>query len=345
MSSRPRGYVLLALLVMLSLLAAGTLLHALTASGSGSERRERRTTLRALQDARLALIAYGLVEDNTPGSLPCPASGLDGHGGLGCTGNGGVALGRLPWYLLGMMARFDGTGECLWYGLGKVYANQGNVSQRGPANALNPGRAGGLSLLTDGAARPMVAVLLAPGRALAGQRRHGGDTPCADGATAAFLESGNADGDAGFLSQAATAHFNDQLAGVARARLMRPLLRRVLLALGEAPLRAEIARRLGLAPTAGDLAQLRLLDAHGFDALLHPDAPLTVAGACPYRAELARHPVAWLCFNDWYRHIVPLRTGGAWTLNLALATSDPGTYRCRLGLADGRVACGTETLQ
>lgn len=336
------GFVALALIVLLSLATAATLLRGLNAAQDDLEQRARRDTLRALREARLALIAYGLVEDNTPGTLPCPSAGLEGKGALSC-GGGGSAFGRFPWFQLGMMARFDGEGECLWYAVDRPFINTGNVSQRNPANAINPSRGGSLVLTEENTEVSLASIVLAPGRPLPSQweaRTTGAASPCAPGHPGAFLEGSNGDADERYERQPPSTLFNDQLAEIPRGSLLRPLLKRVLTALSAPSLRAEIGHRLSLSPAAPDLATLRLLDAPGFDALLFADSHTAPSGSCPFSAALARHPVSWLCFNDWYSHIQPQQEATGWVLRLVLDPHRPDGYQCRLDGLSGNVSCG-----
>lgn len=344
MRGNTSGYALLGMLVVLSLLAAGYVARALNIASTQSENRAQRESLRSLHDARLALLAYSLIEDNVPGTLPCPSNTLDGKGTPGCGNTDTLAFGRLPWHQLGMMHGTDGAGECLWYGVSGPFKNVGNTSQRNASNAINPARPGQIDL-SDGTTHTLhAAIVLAPGRALntqIGQRVRLGD-PCASGLPAAFLEAengrSNADGDANYALHPETSAFNDLALGIPADSLIRPLIRRVLTTLSAPPIRGEIGARLAAAPGSANLAQIRLMNAPGFDMLLDPLAQTGSAGDCPGNNAVLRKPVAWLCFNDWYSHIQVVNSGPQWSLILR-AGNLPTSYRCRLDGVSGQVGC------
>lgn len=97
-----------------------------------------------LAQAREALRAYRGVT----GVLPCPDRELTGEGrsSVAC---GSVAVGLLPWRELGLAKLRDGAGGLLWYAMTSV---------------------GRLQVRDEG---EVVALVIAPGPALAGQRRGG----------------------------------------------------------------------------------------------------------------------------------------------------------------------------
>lgn len=189
------GQALLAALVLLLVLGAGALL------GAG-ELRTRATMLTharsviALAQARAALIGYAVSYDEShPGEgygfLPCPDSGNTGSTPIGaCGARGQGAIGRLPWRTLGLPDLRDGWGECLWY------AVAGSVKHNPKALMLNwdsPGQfvvhgADGHRIAAAGPDGRAVAIVFAPGPALAGQVRApasgrtcpGGDSAVAD---------------------------------------------------------------------------------------------------------------------------------------------------------------------
>lgn len=192
-SMRARGQALIAALLLVLLLAAGTLL-------AGGELRTRTSALAharsvaALAQARDALIGYAISYDERhPGEgygfLPCPDSGNSGSTPIGACGARELsAIGRLPWRTLGLADLRDGWGECLWY------AVAGSIKHNPKPLLLNWDNAGQFALQAgDGrtlaAAAPdhlAVAVVFAPGPPLPGQvRPSAADRACSGSASAA----------------------------------------------------------------------------------------------------------------------------------------------------------------
>ncbi|GAB7129056.1 hypothetical protein JCM19000A_35640 [Silvimonas sp. JCM 19000] len=183
-----RGAVALLALLLLSLLA-GWQVAGLPRQTPVAAREA--TTRKALQQARQILIDWAVqrrgVSGNgvsnlaRPGALPCPDLHIPGSAAAGYVGNdktascnsAGSRLGRVPWRSLQQQARPDSAGETLWLALAEPYQDGNNTP-------LNPATAGvwldaydlvaGVALASRD--DPVVAVLLAPGHALAGQTRH-----------------------------------------------------------------------------------------------------------------------------------------------------------------------------
>lgn len=352
---RQHGYALLAALLVTTTLAAGVLVHGLRVSNERTDWRTQRDTLRNLHEAKLALVAYALMEDKTPGALPCPTNNLDGKGaGINCGSPSVHGFGRLPWLFLGMSDGLGQDASCLWYGLSAGFKNDGHASKdRGSTTypVINAGTPGALLVVQPQVSVPAVAVLVAPGRALPGQTR---GTPanyqCASGNPDAFLEAtnniSNADGDFRYVAGKTDAGFNDQVLAITRDDLMRPLLRRVLTHFRAANVRMELKNRISQVGPVGNLRQLRELNGNtlAFDQLLLSNSPSASGLACPYNSDekhppvTAKHPVSWLCFNNWYEQITYDDSGSSWSLRVALPA--PSTYRCRLDGISGNLRCG-----
>ncbi|WP_341645911.1 hypothetical protein [Thauera sp. SDU_THAU2] len=197
------GHGLVAALALAILLGAGGLL----AHGELDARfrtRAQARSIAALSQAREALLGYAISYDEShegqgQGYLPCPDTGNTGSTALGACGPRGVAAaGRLPWRTLALSQLQDGWGECLWY------AVSGSVKHNPKPLALNwdsPGqfrlwRGDGHSLPAASPDGLAIAVVFAPGPALAGQHRHGADhAPCTAGTTlneaGDFIEAGS----------------------------------------------------------------------------------------------------------------------------------------------------------
>lgn len=357
---RQRGYLLVAMLLVLTSLSAIYLAAALNKQGLRADWRAQRETLRAMHDAKLALIAHGLIEDNTPGTLPSPSGAygstheLDGRSvPTGFTGTPGLTARRLPWHFLGLQHRADGNGDCLWYAVGSNYRNSNlNTEARDPADgtAINPTTPGALLVndATGVATSGATAVLISAGPALATQTRSSPTSAtCGSGTIDQFLEASNAEDAGSYLNGGASESFNDTVIGITHSQQLRPVLRRVLTALSSEDVRAEIAARMAAQPTgitAGTLAQLRGIDVAAymaFDAMLvTPAEVLTYTPShrtCPGvdTAHPYLQPVSWLCFNDWYSHITFQRD--AKTLFVSLEPTP--AYHCTLALESGQVSC------
>ncbi|MDQ8021646.1 MAG: hypothetical protein REI94_07390 [Moraxellaceae bacterium] len=343
------------MLVVIASFSAAWVAHGLRVASERTDIRAQRDTLRALRDAKLALIAHALSEDNTPGTLPCPTSDLDGsldNSVPGCSNATTDVAGRLPWFKLGLMASRDGDGECLWYVVSAAYKNMGNVRDRGDSrDALNPVITSSLRLDGSVVTQP-AALLIAPGRALGGQGALRGTATqyeCVGGPASAFLDSdgtSNADGDAFYVTAVSTTAFNDTVMPISREELLRPVLRRVLVTLAsDAPspdatspsIRDELQIRMGSLGN-GTVADLRnASNSHQFDLRLHPLAESVSGSACPYDGT-QKQAVSWLCFNGWYAFMDYSAMNQ--TITLSMDRTDPTAYACTMSVSTGAVRCG-----
>lgn len=192
-AARGRGQALIAALLLITVLAAGSLLAGGELRARAHARAHARS-IEALAAARAALIGYAIsYADTHPGEdygfLPCPDSGNSGSTPIGaCGARGTAAIGRLPWRTLGLPALRDGWGECLWY------AVAGSAKHNPKPLALNwdsPGQFRPLD--AEGGPQPVaagdalaIAVVFAPGPARAGQARpSGGGAGCGGSDSAA----------------------------------------------------------------------------------------------------------------------------------------------------------------
>jgi len=194
------------LLVMLVILAASSAILVTRFSSAQFEAHRASATADMLSEARAALLAYAAAEPElvagAPVRLPCPD--LDGTGGFApgeahtsaCGAVGESMLGRLPWRTLGLARLKDASAACLWYAVSGDFKSAGASS----AELLNPDTAGDFRVFdaADGsllagataASRP-VALLIAAGAPLSGQRRlSAGDGGCGSTDDAAqFLDA------------------------------------------------------------------------------------------------------------------------------------------------------------
>lgn len=171
---RQDGAVLLIFASMLALALSAALL---TRVHRATNAEREGIDIRALANARDALIAFATtVAPDTaakrPGDLPCPDLDNDGDAEATCIAQA-QRLGRLPWKTLGIPDLRDSSGERLWYAVSARF-KRNNVNAcpiPGGATCLNSDSTGTLTvressgaLMHDGsAASGAVAVVIAPG--------------------------------------------------------------------------------------------------------------------------------------------------------------------------------------
>lgn len=211
--ARQRGAVIILFFLAIFLSGATVVLSALNNRSSNIARGVEAQV--AMEEAKEALLSYALMYSKEyagsgPGRLPCVDTDNDGLANCAAP-----QLGRLPEeVILPSGVRFPlndagaGIDEQLWYALTPAF--------RTDVVALNSTTAGTLSL--DGEAA-VVAVLIAPGIALAGQVRP-------DVLASAYLEDVNAAG-ASFVTSSALANFNDRVLPIRRAELISMVVPRV----------------------------------------------------------------------------------------------------------------------
>ncbi len=214
-----RGVTLILILVMIAL-AAGTLAVTLL-SGFGSKLRGDQVTEQVLAKAKEALIAYAATDANRPGELLCPDTNNNGQIDIGVDtigSNCAALVGRLPWRSLGIADLRDGSGERLWYALSDDFHANGSV-------ALNSDTPGQLTVTGITPATSLVAVVFAPGAAIASQGQS--RTSANANAAAHYLEGTNATSTTTFVTANASATFNDRLITIRPAEIFRLAEKRV----------------------------------------------------------------------------------------------------------------------
>lgn len=215
-----RGVVLL--LFFLVLFMAGASLFISYANSTVVNQQRKDNAMRALVEAREALIAYAIMHGDYygaagagPGHLPCPDTNGDGQENSPCAIN---ALNRLPititepgGAILELSDYGNGFDENLWYAVA-------NEARRAPVSAFNTTTVTTLS--ADGQAN-MAAVLIAPGEALLTQTR-----PSSNDAN--YLEAGNAGGP-NYVSNDPLDpdNFNDLVLGITVEDIMVPVTARI----------------------------------------------------------------------------------------------------------------------
>lgn len=171
------GIALLALLFLLFL--AGIAVYLSNVSATSIQLQRQQVTLKALAQAKEALIGYATAVDlktsgPRPGDLPCPDlhplnDPLEGTPSLNCN-TSAKQLGRLPWKKLGLPDLRDASGERLWYAVSTNFKNDprtgtlnsdtvGTITVRDQSDAI---KYDGQVSVGTGA----IAVIIAPGAPL-----------------------------------------------------------------------------------------------------------------------------------------------------------------------------------
>jgi hypothetical protein len=175
-----RGFAMLALLSLILLLGAYFIANALTQTSSELVNTREQRNMKALLQAKAALIAYAASTEgwqtykgqttNQPGGLPCPDRDNPPDGisnTAGCSGAGSNRVGRLPWSTIGSDDLRDASGEQIWYAVSSnFYKNVGT-------NDVNSDTQGLLNVTGTVSATSVVAVVIAPGVPILGQNRSG----------------------------------------------------------------------------------------------------------------------------------------------------------------------------
>ena len=210
-----------ALLIMMLLLIVGGAVLLLDGVSSAARTRTDADvrTVRALAEAKAALMAYAVTDANRPGELPCPDTDQDGVSEL-LVGDDCVSLrGWLPWRSLDMVGARDGSGAALWYGVSDAF-------HAGGSTVLNPDTVGGV-VVDAGAPGDVVAVIIAPGEALGNQTR---PAVAANAVThvSAYLDGVNANINPTTYASTGAGDFNDRVAYITASELLRATEQRVL---------------------------------------------------------------------------------------------------------------------
>ena len=189
-----RGFALIAILALAALISAFLIASALnfTSAGISNEREDR--SMKALRQAKAALIAYAASEQwqayklqttNQPGGLPCPDNN-DTGASPGICPAAADRVGRLPWATIGSEDLRDASGQRLWYAVSSNF-------YKNSANVINSDTQGLLNVTGAAPASNVVAVVIAPGGALSGQDRiaqHNNPAAYLEGLTASTPDYG-----------------------------------------------------------------------------------------------------------------------------------------------------------
>lgn len=225
MSAKQSGMVVLATVIVVFMLAVLLRLYALPASQQRLE--ITRSQSQALAFSRDALVDYSVnypshyrQESTGPGHFPCPDINGNGSPSLSCSG---VPIGLLPVDFrtrggknVSFLEQQAMGAEPIWYVLSNAFRYSPAPSGSPDSPTIVNSDTRGQLQLDD--STEVIALLIAPGPPLAGQRRDG-TLHVSD-----YLEGENADGDAVFSSREG----NDQILAIRWEDLMPLVERRVL---------------------------------------------------------------------------------------------------------------------
>lgn len=119
-----------------------------------------RVTNQTILQAKEALIARAVADDNRPGSLPCPDTDNDGVAELFAGNQCPSYIGRLPWRTLDVPDIRDAHGERLWYVLSRTHRDDS------AAEPINSDTIGEIAVSGVAPAAGVLAALISPGPAL-----------------------------------------------------------------------------------------------------------------------------------------------------------------------------------
>ena len=314
--SKQNGAAVLATVLMVVMLAV--LMRAYGERASIQKNHYQASHRQSLAFARDALIDFAVnypshYADRSagPGHLPCPDRNGNGSPSLGC---GGLAIGFLPVDFgtgenknISLLERQAVTGEPLWYVVSSAFRN--NPAPNGSTehnNIVNSDTRGELQLDEE---PEIIALLIAPGPALAGQDR-------SDSVNVAdYLEGENADGDYAF----AHGQGNDRILAIRWQDLMPLVERRVLAAArdiienyrtdhGHMPWLAELQQPMQLGDSTcvpcqweGLIATERYYNSRAWPEY-HMQSCVDTTTSAEHEQATPVLPI-WFASNYWHRHV------------------------------------------
>jgi hypothetical protein len=232
--SRENGFYAILLVLLTFLIAASIVLGDLVSASASRTERES-DTVAVLMQAKQALIARAALDNDRPGSLPCPARDTLGAqpgppygAGDPCNPGTGAAtagafrnflVGRLPWRTLMLPELRDKDNEPLWYAISDEFRDV-------DANRINSNTLGSLTVAGSAPANRIVAIIFAPGAPLPWQNRDP-TSPAALNNVANYLEGENdytldpaGENDFEFEARPRSQTFNDILVVITQQELM-----------------------------------------------------------------------------------------------------------------------------
>ena len=241
MRRRQHGAALILLLVVLALGGTWYLITRIHTRSADFTARNRQHNAAVLAEAKRALIGYvahqaAVSGESNPGAFLCPeAPGNIGGANEGISaGNCSLsAVGRLPWKTIGIEKLSDASGEPLWYVVASGWAKPSaaantviNSNCSDPASAMTCFSG---QLTVDGQANAAVALIIAPGPAMAVQatagcsaRNQARQAPAPTMNPLDYLECYNT-ATSTFVTTAPSTSFNDQVVKVTAAEVL-PLI-------------------------------------------------------------------------------------------------------------------------
>lgn len=282
---RQQGIYLTGILLILALSLSAFMLQHSDLSNAILQRDKK--TMAALFEAKSVLIGRAMLDNNRPGSLPCPDSNDDGSADMFYGNKCPASIGRFPWRTLGIPPLEDGNGEKLWYRLSENYRDHPVAS---PINAATPG------LLSVDDHQDVVAVIFSAGLPLSFQ------TGRPSHLVKDYLEQENADGDTVF-SSAIHSLQNDRLITVNRTELMQQVSKRVLAETAKALKNFYSKPSYAFFPYAAKTSQGRcdgLQLTNGF-LMMTGSVDAGLGTECT-EITLPAFPL-WLKENAWHEHI------------------------------------------
>ncbi len=204
--SKQKGIALIFFAFLLGLVVTGLGVKLL--SGTNAVVQQSTVTSRALAEAKATVIANVTSGQSGTGvgQFPCSEnvtlidSPTEGSA-LGNCSNSTTSFGRFAWRTLGMGQLTDGNNDKLWYVLSAGFRN----------SPVNSDTIAGLSI--NGVQNEAIALLFSPGAVLSTQIRPLPTSSSAPVVTG-YLDGENSDGDADFITEAASSTFNDKLVAI-----------------------------------------------------------------------------------------------------------------------------------
>lgn len=219
--SRQRQSGIALLMILAVLIVAGSYAFYRTANVGQGRTQQAGKLASSLARAKEALIARAVTDANRPGSLPCPDLitndvGLSNFPGDGKTDMFTLTqcpsyIGWLPWVTIDLPELTDDSGTRLWYAVSPSLRDDDSAY---PINSDT------LAALRIDGGGEIAAIIIAPGRAIAGQTRPSNNP-------ADYLEGDNANGDLNYVSGPGSATFNDVVAIITYQELMAAVEKRV----------------------------------------------------------------------------------------------------------------------
>src|SRR5262245_18172811 len=185
--SREAGIAAALLLVILVMGSLYVLVSGINAAPMQLEQKRDDLTAAALKQAKEALIAWSATHATGPGHLLCPDADNDGQADTVACGLANTRVGRLPWQTLGLPDLRDASGERRWYAVSRCFLERSPDGFCGNY-AVNSDTQGQLRVSGAVQANGVVAIIFAPGPAIAAQTR----TPANVNNVTHYLEGENA---------------------------------------------------------------------------------------------------------------------------------------------------------